>query len=375
LLGSDGLPTRIFILVLVAACVAASASARPSGVSSSPFVACSDTILTAAQPTQAPDGAIVYAAGDDLRSVQADGTGLTTVYRSDSPIGAPDVSPDGRLIAFDRRSLREIWVMNRDGSDAHFVTAGTTPSFSPDSRHLAIGGAVTTIWYVELDVVDLDGSDRRPVAFDANPFPEPSWSPDGTRIAFGSFIAPFPPHGFPVIRIVGADGSDERSRGTGSSPRWSPDGTEIAYTDDSDANVPATIQVFKVDGDPHFHRVGPRGRLFDAISPAWSLTGGQLTFLLATTGYQSEEGLLWRIDANGRGRHPIASGCTFGTGSADHIRGSLRPDRIYSLEGNDVIDVRGGRRDIVDCGPGRDSVKADRRDVIARNCERVRRGR
>jgi dipeptidyl aminopeptidase/acylaminoacyl peptidase len=369
------LPTRIFILVLIAACGAASASARPGGVSSSPFVDCSDTILTAAQPTQAPDGAIVYAAGDDLRSVQADGTGLTTLYRSDSPIGAPDVSPDGRLIAFDRRSLREIWVMNRDGSDAHFVTAGTTPSFSPDSRHLAIGGAVTTIWYVELDVVDLDGSDRRPVAFDANPFPEPSWSPDGTRIAFGSFIATFPPHGVPVIRIDGADGSGERSRGTGSSPRWSPDGTEIAYTDDSDANVPATIQVFKVDGDPHFHRVGPRGRLFDAISPAWSLIGGQLTFLLATTGYQSEEGLLWRIDANGRGRHPIASGCVFGTGSADRIRGSLRADRIYSLEGNDLIDVRGGRRDVVDCGPGRDSVRADRHDVIGRNCERVRRSR
>jgi hypothetical protein len=265
--------------------------------------------------------------------------------------------------------------MNRDGSDAHFVTTGTTPSFSPDSKHLAIGGAATTIWYVELDVVDLDGSGRRHVAFDANPFPEPSWSPDGTRIAFGSFIAPFPPHGYPVIRIVGADGSDERSRGTGSSPRWSPDGTEIAYTEDSDANVPATIEVFKVDGDPRFRRVGPRGRLFDAISPAWSLTGGQLTFLLATTGYQSEEGLLWRIDANGRGRHPIASGCIFGTGLADRIRGSVRADRIYGLEGNDVIDVRGGRPDVVDCGPGRDSVKADRRDVIARTCERVRRSR
>lgn len=317
----------------------------------------------------------MYSSGDELRSVQADGAGLTTLYRSDSPIGSPDVSPDGRLIAFDRRSLNEIWVMNRDGSGAHFVTAGTTPSFSPDSRHLAIGGAPTYRWYVELDVLNLDGSGKRPIAFDANQFPEPSWSPDGTRIAFGSYVVIQPPYGFPVIKLIGADGSNERSLSTGSSPRWSPDGTEIAYTDDSDRNRPKTIRVIKVDGSSNSHRVGPGSRSLDAISPAWSPSGRQLIFLRTPAGYENEDGLLWLTDANGRGRHPIASSCLFGTGSGDHILRSPRANRIFGLEGNDVIDVRGGRRDVVDCGPGRDSVKADRRDVVARNCERVRRSR
>lgn len=366
---------RAVVLVLLAASAAAAASARPAGVSSSPLVDCSDTILTGAQPAQAPDGAIVYALGEEIRSVQPDGTGLTTLYESDAPLGSPEVSPDGRLIAFDRRSLNEIWMMNRDGSGAHFVTAGTTPTFSPDNKHLAIGGAATERWYVELDVVDLDGTGRRPIAFDANPFPEPSWSPDGTRVAFGSFMVTFPPHGLPVLKLVGVDGSNERSRGTGSSPQWSPDGTEIAYTEASDPNRTKTIEVFSPDGTPRFRRLGPRSRLLDAVSPGWSVSGGQLTFLLTPTGYESQEGLLWRIDANGRGRHPIAAGCMFGTGSADRLRGALAPDRIFSLEGSDVIDVLGGRRDVVDCGPGRDSVRADRRDVIARNCERVRRSR
>ena len=36
--------------------------------------------------------------------------------------------------------------------------------------------------------------------------------------------------------------------------------------------------------------------------------------------------------------------------------------------GNDVIDAKDGRREIVDCGPGRDRVKADRNDVL-RGCE------
>ncbi len=53
------------------------------------------------------------------------------------------------------------------------------------------------------------------------------------------------------------------------------------------------------------------------------------------------------------------------------MHGTARADRIFALEGNDRIDVRGGGRDVVDCGPGHDMVIADRGDRIARNCERV----
>ena len=216
--------------------------------------------------------------------------------------------------------------MNRDGSDAHFVTAGTTPSFSPDSRHLAIGGAATTTigvvgtsistWSTSTAAVG-GTSHSMQIAFQSRAVA------DGTRIAFGSFRAPFPPYGYPVVQIVGADGRNERSRGTGELAALVAGRYEIAYADDSDANVPTTIRVFKVEGDTYSCRVGPRGRLFDAISPAWSLTGGQLTFLLGHYRLPERGGLAWRIDANGRGRHPIASGCIFGTGSADRIRGSL----------------------------------------------------
>lgn len=347
----------------------ASASALPSGVTSDPFLYCGP-VLAGAQPTQARDGAIIYSETYAIRSVQADGTGLTTLYHSDSPIGSPDVSPDGRLIAFDRRSLNEIWVMNRDGSNAHFVAAGTTPSFSPDGKQLAIGGARTDHRYIELDVVNLDGSGRRPIALDATPSPEPSWSPDGTRIAFGSYVRI--QLDFPAIKLVGIDGSGEQPLGSGESPSWSPDGTAIAYTEGSARDLPKAIEVVALDRS-YRHLVGPRGRSLDAISPAWSPSGRQLIFLRTPAGYESEDGLLWLTDVDGRGRHPIASSCLFGTGSGDHLRRSPRANRLFGLEGNDVIDVRGGRRDVVDCGPGRDSVRADRRDVVARNCERVRR--
>lgn len=311
-----------------------------------------------------------------LRSVRADGTERETLYRSEDTVSFPDVSPDDRLIAFDRGAKNEIWLMNRDGSDAHFVTAGTTPRFSPDGIHLAIGGPATQEGRVELDIVNLDGSGRQPIAFDAAPFPQPAWSPDGKMVAFVGYLRI--QFDFPAIKVVAGDGSDERflderflAGPLGESPRWSPDGTAIAYTNGGDRSFPKTIHIVGPDGRGD-HAVGPRNKL-DAIAPAWSVTGRQLTYLAAPAGVESQQGELWRVDRSGRGRHPIAASCRFGTGSADHIRGSVHSDHIFGLEGNDVIDVRRGGRDFVDCGPGRDIVHADRRDLIGRDCERVRR--
>jgi Ca2+-binding RTX toxin-like protein len=42
-------------------------------------------------------------------------------------------------------------------------------------------------------------------------------------------------------------------------------------------------------------------------------------------------------------------------------------------QGNDVIDARDGERDTISCGVGRDTVTADRKDVVSGDCERVKR--
>jgi len=72
-----------------------------------------------------------------------------------------------------------------------------------------------------------------------------------------------------------------------------------------------------------------------------------------------------------------------GSDGADDIAGTLGNDRIKpragkdtvrALAGNDKIDVRGGGRDRVNCGGGTDSVKGDKRDKLAKNCEHVSRG-
>lgn len=76
-----------------------------------------------------------------------------------------------------------------------------------------------------------------------------------------------------------------------------------------------------------------------------------------------------------------------GGGGDDHLNGGEGNDRIYGRgsnsvdrfideldggPGDDVIDARGGRlRDLVLCGDGLDTVKADRRDRVGKTCERV----
>lgn len=51
--------------------------------------------------------------------------------------------------------------------------------------------------------------------------------------------------------------------------------------------------------------------------------------------------------------------------------GTRRRDVVRGSRLNDLIRVNGGGRDRVSCGRGTDIVYADRRDRIARDCERV----
>ena len=65
----------------------------------------------------------------------------------------------------------------------------------------------------------------------------------------------------------------------------------------------------------------------------------------------------------------LAGDDLYGLGGADEIFGN-RGDTISAGRGDDYIDVRGdGRIDEVDCGSGRDVVRANPEDDVATNCE------
>ncbi|MGH8571435.1 MAG: hypothetical protein ACREX8_02515, partial [Gammaproteobacteria bacterium] len=56
------------------------------------------------------------------------------------------------------------------------------------------------------------------------------------------------------------------------------------------------------------------------------------------------------------------------------VAGFRGRNTVYAGPGRDSVTAVNGRRDKVDCGPGRDAARVDRADVVQR-CERVRRGR
>ena len=58
---------------------------------------------------------------------------------------------------------------------------------------------------------------------------------------------------------------------------------------------------------------------------------------------------------------------------ADLLVGGPGQDVLSGAWGNDTIRARDGARDSISCGRGRDTVDADARDSVTRDCERVRR--
>src|SRR6185295_11039510 len=100
---------------------------------------------------------------------------------------AAALAPDGRTIAIDL--LGTLWTMPAAGGVAKPITDisldARQPSWSPDGSRIAFqaypAAGTWQIWTIKAD-----GTDPRPLT--SGPFDdrEPSWSPDGQRIAFSS---------------------------------------------------------------------------------------------------------------------------------------------------------------------------------------------
>jgi TolB protein len=126
-------------------------------------------------------------------------------------------SSDGRKLAFTRHLGGGLFVASPDGTAAKRIATAYEAAWSPVDEHLA------SVEQKGLWVERGDGTGRRLLARGGY---GPSWSPDGSRLAFINA-------GLRIISVAG--GASKLVPGTtgAGGPSWSPDGTQIAYTVDA----------------------------------------------------------------------------------------------------------------------------------------------
>lgn len=177
----------------------------------------------------------------------------------------PSWSPDGSQIAFDsgRNNLKltyidhDIYVMAADGSNVRRLTDDGAdeggPRWSPSSGSIAYakmdyfteeGLIENPAW--DIFVMNADGTEQVQLTKDPSNELEPSWSPDGGKIAF---ISDRNGQNFDIY-LMNADGSNVRQLTDDSAnefgPVWSPDGTQIVFNSDRNGNV--QLFMMNIDG-------------------------------------------------------------------------------------------------------------------------------
>src|SRR5919204_229838 len=172
----------------------------------------------------------------------------------------------GPRIAFDDGS-HDVWAVRADGSQRRRLTSDPAPEFDPtwppDGSKLAYRSEVDE--NAEIYVMNADGSGKRNLTRNPAEDYSPAWSPGGKRIAFASSRSGV----LNDIYVMNADGSHVRrvTRHVSADeyPTWSPNGKRLAFASDRTGHW----EIFAIDLDGrHERRITRAG----GKAPAWSRT-------------------------------------------------------------------------------------------------------
>ena len=180
-------------------------------------------------PAWSPDGTeIAFAAyvgepdesgqqEDDLFVMDSDGNNLRLLASRPGVDMAPVWSPDGKHVAWwgvepgEQDTL--LFMVNVDSGEVTALGKGAYPAWSPDGKHIAFmyqeeppPGVMPLQPDVEIYLIDIDTGERTNLTNNPGGDLWPTWSPDGTEIAFISSRENF----LGEIYVMNADGSNVR---------------------------------------------------------------------------------------------------------------------------------------------------------------------
>jgi dipeptidyl aminopeptidase/acylaminoacyl peptidase len=217
-------------------------------------------------------------------------TSAPTPLPGSEDLAEPENELTGKLV-FQTSNGGDIYVINADGTGLRRLTDGMEPAWSPDGTKVAFArweGESPGIY-----VIDEDGSNET-LVFGWVEAKGPAWSPDGSRIAFTRWyggrdvdtevcsrgrcrILPAD-HWWKlgVVRLEDGYFHELLCYAHSLSPTWSPDGSVIAY--DSDFGIHLTNEegtIGHVTDDRSLYAISTDNR---DISPVWSPDGTQIAF-------------------------------------------------------------------------------------------------
>ena len=222
---------------------------------------------------------------------------LVVVLGACGGAGGESQPPSGEIVfTVSRAGWNEVWVMDASGEGRRRLTprpppgtdaAGNTdPSWSPDGARIAYVSTGTArreeASDQELYVMRADGSGKRRLTRNRIPEWNPTWAPDARRIAVARALDWGTERVRGVIATVGLGGGESEllSDAARADPTiigdvaWSPDGTRVTFvrTTVGERGFRSAIYVVGSDGS------GERKLADDAMQPAWSPDGDRIAF-------------------------------------------------------------------------------------------------
>jgi TolB protein len=218
----------------------------------------------------------VVQGGDEARIVlmKPDGSRRRVLVPAEFGVQSPAWRPDGRAIAFvsSRRGNPGIFLVGVDsGRVQRLIARGRTgrgdPAFSADGRFIAY---TRSFRGSDILVARADGSSPRVLFRDGRENVEPSWAPDGTRIAFVRNTR---------VAVVSLRTRRTRLLSPGNewarSPDWAPNGRSIAFVRAAVNSDRGRLAVMRPDGRG-LRNLAPH--LQDVVDLAWSPDSRWLVF-------------------------------------------------------------------------------------------------
>ncbi|MCP5104902.1 MAG: hypothetical protein GY950_16060 [bacterium] len=197
---------------------------------------------------------------------------------------------DGKILFVSTRTgNNDIWIMDEDGSNqqqlTHSPDSEHTPTFSPDGTQIAFVNYTKK----KLLIMDVDGSNHRTIyTSTAHQIAYTAWSPDGSKLTFRQG-----PYNYYDIWVINSDGSnphnitnDGHHNGRSS---WSPDGSKIVYDRRSIPPYSYSVEVWVMNSDgsnkTQLTFGGWCGYTCENVAADWSPDGTRLTYASGAYGH------------------------------------------------------------------------------------------